>query len=324
TFNAAIVSYRYQANHLTMYTNFRWSKSLDDASDSSPEKFALSTGTVGGGQYSFGGTAAGDKSVSTFNIPYDWNLVALYDLPYGKGQPWGEHAWLPLRLLFGNWNVAGVERLASGYPFTPTIATDPFIDAVHTHEIRPNILPGVSVVNPDWSINCPIGNTCAPYMNYSAFELPPAGQLGNATRTIAAATGPMVQTLDLSVQKNWSIGEKFRLQLRVDALNVLNHPVFRNAPNVGGGTDIFQNYPSLSWTAATLAPVYNSWQAANPTLAAPSTTPAGAAQLAAFEKMILNQQNGAGTLPASFYTTPLPAHFITTAVNSFNILDPSG
>jgi hypothetical protein len=228
-----------------------------------------------------------------------------------------------MRLLFANWNVSGVERLATGYPFTPTIATDPFIDATHTHEIRPNIVPGVSVVNPDWSINCPIGNNCAPYINYSAFELPPAGQLGNAPRTLAASTGPMVQTLDMSVQKNWSIGEKRRIQLRVDALNVLNHPVFRNSPNVGGGTDLFQTYPSFSWTAASLKTVYDSWQAANPTLAPPSSTPAGLAQLTAFQSMILGQQNAAGTLPANFYSTQLPAHFITTGVNSFNILDPS-
>ncbi len=324
TFNAAIVSYRYQANHLTMYTNFRWSKSLDDASDSSPDKNALTTGSVGGGQYSFGGTAAGDKSVSTYNIPYDWNLVAVYDLPYGKGEPWGDHAWLPLKLLLGNWNLSGVERLSSGYPFTPTIATDTFIDTVHTHEIRPNIVSGVPVVNPDWNASCPIGNNCASYINYSAFELPPAGQLGNAPRTIAAATGPMVQTLDLSVQKNWSITEKVRVQLRVDALNVLNHPVFRNPANVGGGTDLFQTYPSLAWTAATLKSAYDSWQTANPTLAPASSTPAGLAQLTAFQNMILGQQNTSGTLPANFYTTPLPAHFITTAANGFNILDPTG
>ncbi len=324
TFNAGIVSYRHQAGHLTMFTNFRWSKSLDDASDASPDKFALSTGSVGGGQYSFGGTAAGDKAVSTYNIPYDWNLVAVYDLPYGKGQPWGEHAWLPLRLLFGNWNVSGVERFYSGYPFTPTIATDPFIDATHTHEIRPDIVPGVPVVNPDWTRSCPIGNNCPPYINYSAFELPPAGQLGNAPRTLSMATGPMIQTLDLSVQKNWNIGEKRRIQLRVDALNVLNHPVFRNPPNVGGGTDIFQTYPSLSWTAATLKSAYDSWQAANPTLAAPSSTPAGLAQLTAFQNMILSQQNARGTLPANFYTTPLPAHFASTQANAFNILDSTG
>lgn len=324
SFNSALISYRWQARHLTMYTNFRWSKSLDNASDASPDKQALTTGSVGGGQYSFGATAANDRSVSTFNIPYAWNFVAVYDLPFGQGQPFGRNAWKPLQIAFGDWNISGVERLTTGYPFTPTIASDNYIDTTHTHEIRPNIVSGVPLVNPDWTRSCPTGNLCAPYVNYSAFELPPAGQLGNAPRTISGITGPMVQTLDLSVQKNFKLGEKRRVQFRVDALNALNHPVFRTAPNVGGGTDIFGNYPSFNWTAATLQSVYTTWAAANPTIAFPISDPRGAAALAAFQGNILSQQNANGALPANFYTTPLPAHFSTTAANSFNLIDPSG
>ena len=304
SFHSALISYRWQADHLTMYTNFRWSKSLDNASDASPDKQALSTGSVGGGQYSFGATAASDRSVSTFNIPYAWNLVAVYDLP-GRGR------------ILGGWSASGVERLTTGYPFTATIATDNFIDTTHTHEIRPNIVSGVPLLNPDWKRSCPTGTLCAPYVNYSAFELPPAGQLGNAPRTISGITGPMIQTLDLSVQKNIKLGEKRRIQLRVDALNALNHPLFRTAANVGGGTDLFGNYPSFAWTAATLQTVYNSWTAAN----AGTATPEG---LAAFQNMILSQQNARGSLPADFYTTQLPARFSSTPANSFNITDPTG
>ena len=324
SFNSALVSYKWNLPHLTMYTNFRWSKSIDDASDNSPDKNALSTGSVGGGQYSYGATARSDRSVSTYNIPYAWNLVAIYDLPYGKGHRFGANAWKPLQTALGDWNISGVERLTTGYPFTPTIATDNFIDTVHTHEIRPNIVSGVALKNPDWSSNCPIGNQCAPYVNYSAFELPPAGELGNAPRTLSGLTGPLVQTLDMSVQKSFKLGEKRRLQFRVDALNVLNHPIFRTAPNVGGGTDIFQNYPSFAWTAASLQSVYSSWAAANPTTAFPITDPRGAAALAAFQNMVLSQQNASGTLSASYFTVPLPAHFISTQANAFNLLDPTG
>ena len=324
TFHSALVSYRWQADHLTMYSNFRWSKSLDNASDSGPDKQALSTGSVGGGQYSFGATAASDRSVSTFNIPYEWNLVAVYDLPFGRGQMFGNNVWKPLQFALGNWNISGVERLTTGYPFTPTIATDTYIDTTHTHEIRPNIVPGVPLHNPDWNRNCPTGTLCAPYVNYSAFELPPAGQLGNAPRTISGITGPLVQTLDLSVQKNFKLGEKRRIQFRVDALNVLNHPVFRTAPDVGGGTDLFGNYPSLTWTAASLQTVYTAWAAANPTTAFPITDPRGASALATFQNIVLAQQNASGTLPKDYYTTPLPAHFTSTPANSFNLLDPTG
>jgi hypothetical protein len=126
------------------------------------------------------------------------------------------------------------------------------------------------------------------------------------------------------VQKNFKLGEKRRVQLRVDALNVLNHPVFRTAPDVGGGTDLFGNYPSLTWTAASLQTVYTAWAAANPTTAFPITDPRGASALATFQNIVLAQQNVNGTLPKDYYTTPLPAHFTSTLANSFNILDPTG
>jgi hypothetical protein len=322
SFNAALVSYRWQTTHFTFYTNYRWSKSIDNASDASPDKNALSTGSVGGGQYSFGAPASLDRSVSTYNIPHLWNFVGVYDLPYGRGRRWGQNAWYPLQAVAGGWTISGVERLSTGYPFTPTIATDPYIDITHTHEIRPDIVSGVPLVNPDWTRSCPIGNTCAPYVNYSAFMLPPAGSIGNAPRTLPGLTGPSVQTLDVTVQKEWHVGsnEKRRLQLRVDALNVLNHPVFRLAGNVGGGTDIFQTYPSLNFTSATLATLFSSWASAYHG-AGPAPSPA---DLSAFQTMILSQQNSRGTLPADFYSVQLPAHFITTDANSFDIRTLNG
>src|SRR5258708_6525070 len=259
--------------------------------------------------------------LTTFLTPGIWSPFTIFLTEKARGSARAPGNRCSLRSAIG---TSGVQRLTTGYPFTPTIAADNFLDTVHTHEIRPNIVPGVPLVNPDWTRKCPGGNLCAPYVNYSAFELPPAGQLGNAPRTISGITGPLVQTLDLSVQKNFSLGEKRRIQIRVDALNALNHPVFRTAPNVGGGTDLFGNYPSFNWTAGTLQSVYTSWAAANPATAFPISDPRGAAALSSFQHMVLSQQNASGTLPSNYYKTPLPAQFTTTPANSFNILDPSG
>src|SRR5258708_38761081 len=43
SFHSGLVSYRWQASHFTMYTNFRRSKSLDNAANSSPDKNSLTT-----------------------------------------------------------------------------------------------------------------------------------------------------------------------------------------------------------------------------------------------------------------------------------------
>ena len=325
TFNAGIVSIRHQSEHgFTGYANFRWSKSIDDASDASPDKGALTTGSVGGGQVSYGAPASGDKSLSTYNIPYDFNFVAIYDLPYGKGRMFGGHSWYPLQFLFGGWTLSGVERFFSGYPITPTISSDSYINTTLTHEIRPDIVPGVPVVNPLWSRNCPSTAVCQQYINVAAFELPPAGQLGNAPRTIGNALGPMIQALDLSVQKTWNIGEKRRIQLRVDAINAFNHPVFRNSPNNGSGslTDILNGYPPFTFTAANITSIYSTWAAANGQPAA--NTAGGAANIATISQFIGGAANAGGILAANFYTVPLPTGFALSNQTSYNVLTPNG
>ena len=48
-------------------------------------------------------------------------------------------------------------------------------------------------------------------------------------------------------------------------------------PHCHNGTDLFGNYPSFNWTAATIQTVYTSWAAANPGTAFPISDPRGAA-----------------------------------------------
>ncbi|MFH4146404.1 hypothetical protein WAI91_20825, partial [Acinetobacter baumannii] len=63
---------------------------------------------------------------------------------------------------------------------------------------------------------------------------------GNAGRNILI--GPPFKNLDLSLHKNFPLGEKFKLQFRAEAFNVTNHPnfqipVFRlDLSNVGQAT----------------------------------------------------------------------------------------
>jgi hypothetical protein len=325
SFNAGVVSLREQmAGGFTGYANFRWSKSIDDASDASPDKNALTTSNIGGGEYSYGAPASWDRSVSTYNIPYDLNIVGIYDLPFGEGRKWGQNAWYPLRFAFGDWTVSGVERFYSGYPFTPTIATDPFINTTTTHEIRPDIVPGVPIINPLYNPSCPTTAVCQPYINTAAFMLPPAGQLGDAPRTLSMATGPMIQTLDVSVQKTWHITERTSVQFRVDALNVLNHPVFRNTPDSGGGTDIFGSYPGFSFTPAQIQSIYSSWASGQSPAAPAANTPAGKANIATIESFTIGAENSKGALPNDFYSVPLPTGVALMNPNSFNILTPMG
>jgi Carboxypeptidase regulatory-like domain len=305
---------------LTFTANYTWAKSIDDASSSGGDKNILTA--VGGqvdGQVAFGAPRYLDRSVSTYDQRHTINSTLIYDLPFGHGRKIGNGVWKPIDFFVGGWTVSGIERLNSGFPYAPALSDSNQLGDL-THTARPDMIPGVPLVNPYWDRNCPTGAQCQPYVNPSAFARPALGRIGTAPRTLDGVRGPWAQILDMSVQKSWRLGEsgKRRLQFRADALNILNHPVFRTFPNNAGGTD-FMGAPSV---AALSAADYDTWARAN---AQPlSTTAAGAAQITTINNMV-NAQKVNNVLPTNFFAVPLadnfygkqPANFDITTLNGF-------
>jgi hypothetical protein len=301
------------AGGITFTSNFTWAKSMDDSSSAGLDKNVLTP--VGGqtdGQVAFGGTRQNDRSVSTYDQRYTLNGTFIYDLPFGRGRKYLAHAPWYLDFVTGGWTVTGIARANSGFPYIPVLADANLLGDL-THTARPDIQPGVPLLNPLYDRNCPTGAGCQPYLNPSAFSRPALGALGTAPRTLDGARGPWAQFLDLSVQKNFRLGEKRRLQFRVDALNLLNHPVFRTFPNNAGGTD-FNGAPS---TAVLSAADYNTWAAANgQPLAA---TAAGTALLNQINANVATQRNALGVLPLNFFAVKLPDNFYGKAATSYDI-----
>lgn len=302
---------------LTGLANYTFGKSIDDASDASPDKNALSTGTVGGGQVTSGGTRQLDRSVSTFDIKHSFSSSLIAELPFGRGKRLLSSANLPVQLLAGGWSLSGVFRLLGGYPAVATLSDANFLGGP-THTIRPDLVPGVPVVNPLWQRNCPLGNLCEPFLNPAAFERPARGVLGSAPRTLDGVRGPAQRYFDASIQKNFALGERRRLQFRMDLINAFNHPVFRMTPNSGGGTDLW-GAPS---TSVMTTAEYDTWARFNNKPL--SSTVDGAALLAQAQSVITSAQNGAKVLPVSFFTVPVPQGFISRDPLSFDVTTPAG
>ncbi|MGA3023728.1 MAG: carboxypeptidase regulatory-like domain-containing protein [Bryobacteraceae bacterium] len=79
------------------------------------------------------------------------------------------------------------------------------------------------------------------YANGSSVMIPPAfGTFGTMGRNIFRDTG--LQNVDLSVAKNWNIGERWKAQFRAEFFNILNHPNFANP--FGGQNGWAHNDPS--------------------------------------------------------------------------------
>lgn len=303
---------------LTFLANYTYSKSIDDASSAGGDKNILTP--VGGqvqGQVVYGGTRALDRSVSTYDQRHVIHGSAIYDLPFGRGRQFLANAWKPLDYAVGGWTATGLVRWNSGFPYIVYLSDSNQLGD-QTHSARPDMVSGVPLVNPLYNSNCPVGTGCQPYLNPAAFMRPPLGQLGDAPRTLDGARGPWAQSFDLSLQKNFRIGEKRRLQFRVDALNALNHPIFTVYPNNAGGAD-FMGAPS---TATLTTAAYNTWATANNQ--PQYSTTAGAAIYNGIVSMVNAQKTSAGALPPNFFTVPLGANFYGNSANSYDITTLNG
>ena len=308
------------ARGLTFTSNYTFGKSIDDGSSAGGDKNVLTA--VGGqtdGQVAYGAPRYLDRSVSTYNQTHVIHGSYIYDLPFGRGRAIGNNMWKPLDLIAGGWTTSGTITFNSGFPAMVYLSDSNQLGDV-THTARPEIVSGVPIVNPLYNASCPTGAGCQPYLNPSAFERPPLGQLGDAPRTLPGATGPWNQFFNSSIQKNFKFGEsnKYRLQFRVDLLNAFNHPTFGNVPNNAGGAD-FMGAPS---TAMLSTAAYNLWATANnqPLFA----TTAGAALYNQIVANVNTNKSAAGVLPTNFFTIPLPANFYGAAANSYDIRTTQG
>ena len=104
-----------------------------------------------------------------------------------------------------------------GFPFTPTIASDP-ANVAFAYARRPDRIGSGKV------------DECRPEQcfNISDFRVPQPYTIGNSGRNILR--GPGLNNWDLSIFKNFRFSESINLQFRAEAFNAFNHTQFNN-PN---------------------------------------------------------------------------------------------
>ncbi|MBS1792767.1 MAG: carboxypeptidase regulatory-like domain-containing protein [Acidobacteria bacterium] len=328
---------------LSFTANYTFAKSIDDASDASPDVRVLSTGSVRG-QVGLGGTRQSDRAVSSFDVRHNFTGTFTYDLPFGKGRPFLKDAPWYLGGLVGGWTISGITRIQSGTPFQPFITDPNKLGGANLNRIvRPDIVSGVPLKNPLWDPKCRIGNACEPYINPAAFMRPVKGQLGNAPRTINLRA-PWRQFFDFSIQKDFSLdrligGEgRRKLQFRVDLLNAFNHPIFQlnNLGNTPFGLGTFPTEITTENVGGTLQPItlaeYNAWATFN---GQPTATSGGTGAGNVIYDQVRAMVNAArlppragvttgGALPNDFFHVQLPQGFATTNPLAFDIRTLNG
>jgi hypothetical protein len=221
---------RHGGKSLTFDASYTFTRDLSNAGGATPNAFA-----VAGGSFL---TDRFHPGLDYGNVIYDrrhrFLATYLYNLPFGKGQPW-LHSGSALNRVVGGWQLAGVTILQSGPFLTPyQESVDPANTNILTTvgEARPDELHNVSLYAAHRTTSQWLNPDAFPYLNLQTAYIDPTthkpngtfvgiGRFGNAP--VGGVVGPGTDNFSLSLMKDEAIGEQSKFTFGVEAANVFNH-----------------------------------------------------------------------------------------------------
>jgi len=225
------------SNGLEFLVNYTWSKSIDDSS-------------VGDDNVTWLGSFTSlqdpnkpwlERSLSTFDTPSVLKFSYSYDLPIGRGKLLGGGMSRALDLIVGGWKTNGIWLISDGRPLPITVSNGGTPIPTYGGQ-RPDLV-GVPRRNygPDWQASF--------FANPEVFVQPQPFTLGDMPRTISSVRSPITFNCDLSVAKLFPLSSKLEtlnLELRLEAQNAFNHPMFSmGTPGPYGSSTLNVGDPSF-------------------------------------------------------------------------------
>ena len=161
-----------------------------------------------------------EKSIGAYDQTHSFRLSTLYELPFGKGRRWLAKGGITNEVL-GGWRLSAIQVYASGYPIGVTRnAPLPIFNGVNR--------PYITTYNWESTWSGSFDPAIDHYLNAAAFPAQPNYLLGNATRFNPLVRGFPNLNENISLGKSFAITERFRLDFRAEAFNLLNRVVFSN------------------------------------------------------------------------------------------------
>jgi hypothetical protein len=142
--------------------------------------------------------------------------------------------------LIGRWQWNGIFQVQGGFPYTP-------LSGSNTSGTGDASVSDTPDWNPDFKGPVTTG-TPDQWFDPRAFRLPKQGTFGNVSR--GSLRGPGLVNIDTSLFKQIPISERWNLQFRGEAFNLLNHANF-GYPNevVFTGANYSSSAGQLTYTA---------------------------------------------------------------------------
>jgi hypothetical protein len=248
-FNALQASMRKQfGSGLQFDLNYTYSKSIDVTSTASRVGFALvgyqNIGLVGSRlENAFNPNS--QRSVSDFDVTHQVNTNWVVQLPFGRGRRFAAQANPTTEALIGRWELRGVGRWTSGFPFSVDVGQNWPTDWQYTG------LAQLTGPKPHTGVYRQSNGSVTLFANPSAaqaqFIIPFPGS--GASRNVLRGQG--YAELDLSLIKNWRIRETQNIQFTWGVFNVLNQVRF-NAQGVGSTVTSILQAPTQFGTYSSL------------------------------------------------------------------------
>jgi outer membrane receptor protein involved in Fe transport len=214
-YNALQVSITQRNWHgITQQINYTWSHNLDDASDG--QDYVPHTGQPNDST----NPHFSNYGPSNFDQRHHFIWTAEYAIPKAKS----------LGRLGEGWIVSSVLTIESGHPFELVNGLDDY-DGSGEFFGRPDLIakPIYNYGNPaqflnlsTFAVQCTLDGTGTAAANCLS------GTRHFGTEGRNALLGPAFRQWDFSIIKNTRLTERYTLQLRADAFNLLNHPNFSN------------------------------------------------------------------------------------------------
>ncbi len=185
------------SNGMEFKANFTWSKSMDYGSGN------------GNTMATYASTRLLNYGESSFDRTFVTNVSWLYEVP-GSARLKNPMT----KFLLAHWNVSGIATFADGAPTGVSFSTVSGVDLIGGGDgQRINVTS-----NPKFGFGDRNQNQ---WFNTSAFAQPALGYIGSAARNVFR--GPGQHQWDLSAFKNFTVRERFVVQLRGEFYNAFNH-----------------------------------------------------------------------------------------------------
>jgi hypothetical protein len=190
------------------------------------------------------------KSVTDFDRPHVFVLSGVYQLPFGRDRRFFSDAGKGLNLLLGGWEYTFISRFQSGIPLNLpdnlNLLGDPVIeDNTAERYFNTCVLQANGTTRQPNATGTGFVTGCA----NPAFQVRGTDTLRTIPFRIGGLRNPSPPQFDMSFNKSFIFTEDVRAQVRFEAFNVTNTPIFRgpemnpNNSNFGRRSLGIANFP---------------------------------------------------------------------------------